>query len=213
MKALKGHLLLWPAILIMLVTLTAGIFLKPKNAPPVFSALQPQDLIRLHVIANSDNPQDQALKLKVRDAIMEEARKELVKAKDPEEARRWLAENLANLALAAEEELKKEGYLYSVQVQLGDFNFPTRSYRQWVLPAGEYEALRLIIGEGKGENWWCVLFPPLCLVDVAEGRASREVMAWPKEDSPEAAVELRFKILEVLRASTQRLASLWWQNL
>jgi len=209
-KALKGHLLLWASTAAMLLALTMVIFLKPEPPDQAHLPLKSSNLIRLHVIANSDTPEDQTLKLKVRDAIVEEARKELVKAKGAEEARRWLAENLQSLALAAEEQLKKEGHLYPVRVQLGDFNFPTRSYGEWVLPAGKYEALRLIIGEGKGENWWCVLFPPLCLVDVAEGGATREVVAWPQENQPETSIELRFKILEVLRASTQRLASLWW---
>ncbi|WP_231967944.1 stage II sporulation protein R [Thermanaeromonas toyohensis] len=178
--------------------------------PLSFRTTRPNTLIRLHVIANSDTLKDQELKLKVRDAIIQEARKRLVEVQEVEEARRWLAGNLASLAKVAEAQIKKEGYPYSVRVQLGDFNFPTRSYGRWVLPAGEYEALRLIIGEGKGENWWCILFPPLCLVDVAEGRLSHEVMAWPEDSLPNTPVELRFKILEVLRASTQRLASLWW---
>ncbi|MCG0276975.1 MAG: stage II sporulation protein R [Thermanaeromonas sp.] len=210
MKALKGQFLLWCLTVTMLVALTAAIFLKPKTPAVLNVPLQPDNLIRLHVIANSDTPEDQNLKLKVRDAIIKKAGEELAKAREPEEARKWLAENLPGLVWVAQQELKKEGYTYSVRAQVGDFNFPTRSYRELVLPAGRYEALRLIIGEGKGENWWCVLFPPLCLVDVAEGETSREVVAWPEEGSLETSIELRFKILEVLRASTQRLASLWW---
>ncbi|MBE3581043.1 MAG: stage II sporulation protein R [Thermoanaerobacteraceae bacterium] len=196
------------ALLLVLAGLAAGRGSLPDS--PAVPAYNPDNLIRLHVVAPSDTDRDQQLKMEVRNVVLAEASKQLKDARDVEEARHWLAQNLATLTRAAEEKLSAEGSPYPVKAQWGDFDFPTRTYGSLVLPQGRYEAVRLIIGEGKGENWWCVLFPPLCLVDVADGGETRAVVAPLAGESypQERRVELRFKIIEVLQAAKERLASL-----
>jgi stage II sporulation protein R len=129
-------------------------------------------IIRLHVKANSDTEEDQALKLKVRDRILKETAPLLEKSESIEETRAIVKENLDNIKSIAEEVIKEEGKDYPVEVYFGMENFPTRKYGEMVLPAGEYEALLVTIGEGKGQNWWCVMFPPLCFVEMTHGIAA-----------------------------------------
>ena len=123
------------------------------------------DLIRLHVIANSDSDEDQALKLKVRDAILEET-KALGLGEDKQCAEGVLNANLGRLESAAKKVIEAEGYTYDVSASLGQEKYPERSYEDFVLPAGSYTSLRIIIGEGAGHNWWCVLYPNLCFLDT-----------------------------------------------
>ncbi len=129
-------------------------------------------IIRLHVKANSDTEEDQALKLKVRDRILKETAPLLEKSESIEETRAIVKENLDNIKSIAEEVIKEEGKDYKVEVNFGMTSFPTRKYGEMVLPAGEYEALLVTIGEGKGQNWWCVMFPPLCFVEMTHGVAA-----------------------------------------
>ena len=129
-------------------------------------------IIRLHVKANSDTEEDQALKLKVRDRILKETAPLLEKSESIEETRAIVKENLDNIKSIAEEVIKEEGKDYKVEVNFGMTSFPTRKYAEMVLPAGEYEALLVTIGEGKGKNWWCVMFPPLCFVEMTHGVAA-----------------------------------------
>lgn len=126
-----------------------------------------EDLIRFHVIANSDSPQDQQLKQEVRDAILERVGSRFAKAKSLAEARNIVLASLDDMEAAAGQEIAAQGMNYPVKAQLGNFNFPAKTYGSFSLPAGNYEAVRVVIGEGKGANWWCVLFPPLCFVDIS----------------------------------------------
>ena len=116
--------------------------------------------VRLHVIANSDSKSDQELKLKVRDKLLEYVAK--YDANDKKEALLLLERDKATLVSLAKEETLKNGYDYDVKIEIGLENYPTKSYEDFSLPAGEYTSVRVIIGEGKGQNWWCVLYPPLC---------------------------------------------------
>ncbi|MDI3279993.1 MAG: stage II sporulation protein R [Bacillota bacterium] len=152
-------------------------------------AYRPDNLIRLHIVANSDAPSDQALKLRVRDRILAEAAAELQGVTSREEARRILAERLPTLILAAQEEVKAAGYDYPVRGELGSFSFPLRRYGEVVLPAGRYEALRLVIGRGTGSNWWCVLFPPLCFLNVDGPEARRVQVRLVEKGQPEGGSE------------------------
>ena len=120
-------------------------------------------LFRLHVIANSDSAEDQALKLKVRDALLEESGEIFQNKKAKEGAEKAACKNLGQFLQTAEKTIHENGKDYSVSVSVGKSRFPTRVYENITLPAGEYDALRVVIGEGKGKNWWCVMFPPLCL--------------------------------------------------
>ena len=126
-------------------------------------------VIRLHVLANSDSDEDQALKLKVRDGILSTAAELVAGCTDFESAREALEGALPELRDAALGVLRREGSDYDVRVTLTREEYPTREYRGVTLPAGEYTSLRVLIGEAAGHNWWCVLFPQLCVTTASEG--------------------------------------------
>ncbi|MGD0152679.1 MAG: stage II sporulation protein R [Thermacetogeniaceae bacterium] len=130
-------------------------------------AYNQENLIRLHIIANSNNPQDQALKYQVRDAIVAALRPELLQLHSRPAAEALLAAERDRIIRIAEQTIAANGYSYPARMEIGNFNFPTRAYGDLVLPAGNYRAVRIVLGQGAGANWWCVLFPPLCFVDVA----------------------------------------------
>ena len=125
-------------------------------------------VIRLHVIANSDSPEDQALKLRVRDRVLARAQEILEQSADMEQAEQALTAALPELTREARETLAAEGYAQPVQARLEPAEFPTKDYDGFSLPAGKYLALRVIIGQGAGQNWWCVVFPPLCTAAASD---------------------------------------------
>lgn len=125
-------------------------------------------IIRLHVIANSDSRADQELKYQVRDRILTEAAALYQPGDDLMQVRKSMEDNLTLLAQAGREVVEEQGYDYPVSASLERTWFPTKKYTDFALPAGNYTALRIVVGEGKGENWWCVAFPPLCLGSVSE---------------------------------------------
>ncbi|WP_160678342.1 stage II sporulation protein R [Clostridium sp. C8-1-8] len=129
-------------------------------------------LIRFHVIANSDDKKDQELKLKVRDEILNYISPKLKDSKSIDESRKILKENDEKIKQIAAKVIKDNGYSYSVSSTLDHENFPVKTYGNITLPQGNYEAYRVIIGEGKGQNWWCVMFPPLCFIDITKGQVS-----------------------------------------
>lgn len=131
----------------------------------------PDELIRFHVLANSDSEQDQELKRAVRDAILKEVSPRLAVSQSLDESRDILKQLSTDMEDIGGTVVKDWGKDYSVRTEYGDFSFPTKSYGSLVLPAGQYEALRVVIGEGKGSNWWCVLFPPLCFIDIESSTA------------------------------------------
>lgn len=140
-------------------------------------------VIRLHVLANSDSAEDQALKLRVRDRVLEEAARYFVPGASLEETRETVTAHLPDLAGAAAEQVAREGYRYPVTVSLADqVWFPTKEYADFALPAGRYTALRVEIGAGAGQNWWCVVFPPLCLGAVSETAAQTALSGGFSED-------------------------------
>lgn len=125
-------------------------------------------VIRFHVIANSDSGEDQELKLAVRDRVLEQAEAIYPQGATLEEAQDALEEHLAALAEAGQAVVEEQGYDYPVSTSLEECWFPTKEYEGFSLPAGTYTALRVVIGEGEGQNWWCVAFPPLCLGAASE---------------------------------------------
>lgn len=127
-----------------------------------------EKMIRLHVIANSDSDADQDLKLCVRDAVLCRAEDILRQSADMTEARARLRDSLPAIGDAAAQELAAQGSGYSVSVALEDTEFPCKTYDGFALPAGEYMALRVVIGAGEGRNWWCVVYPPLCTAAACE---------------------------------------------
>lgn len=128
-----------------------------------------EELIRFHVVAASDSEADQDVKLQVRDAIITSLRQGMSDAMDVEQAKAYLQEQLPQLEKLANQVLQKAGFTDQAVVSLDLESFPTRLYDTFSLPAGVYESLRVTIGEGQGKNWWCVVFPELCLPATAEG--------------------------------------------
>lgn len=128
-----------------------------------------EELIRLHVVANSDSAEDQELKLQVRDAVITSLRQALADVHDTEQAKEYLQENLPKLQELANRTLDAAGSAQRAVVTLCREGFPTRQYDTFSLPAGIYEALRVTIGDGAGKNWWCVVFPSLCVPQTSQG--------------------------------------------
>lgn len=175
------------------------------------SALRTQEavaekVVRLHVLANSDSQEDQALKLRVRDKVLERATALLEASADRKEAEGLLRGDLLEIERIAAEEIAAAGYDYSVTAQLTNTDFPTREYDGFSLPAGNYLALRVVIGEGQGQNWWCVVFPPLCTAAASDVSASALAAGFSEEEVGLITEEnegyiLKFKAVE------------WWQSL
>ncbi len=176
------------ALLALCVTLLLGVWAQGKQTEISDS------LVRLHVIAASDEEAEQALKLRVRDAVLQYLAPRLKDAPDRDTAKEILGAELEGIRAAAES--AAEGR--TVTVTLSRERYPLRQYEAFSLPAGEYESLRVVLGAGEGHNWWCVVFPPLCL-SAAEGERLQSVMG--REDygilTEEEGYVLRFRILEL----------------
>jgi len=157
-------------------------------------------LVRLHVIAHSDDEYEQELKLRVRDAVLSSISPALTKASSPEEAQAIISAHLSEIADAALS--ASEGRV--IKVTLGREHYPTRVYEYFTLPAGTYQSLRVIIGEGKGRNWWCIVFPPVCL-DAVSNEKLRSVMSRDDLNLIDGdGYELRFRIIELWESIRQR---------
>ncbi|WP_051280771.1 stage II sporulation protein R [Anaerovorax odorimutans] len=185
MEIRRKQIIIFALVIITILLYTSWNVYNKQNS------LSNEDFIRFHVIANSDTKEDQALKLKVRDGVLVKVNKDLaveamarhdgnsdIANLNIEQSREYIKENLKDIETAAEEIVKENGYDYTVKAELGVRWIPEKTYGDVTFPAGNYEALNLIIGEGKGQNWWCVLFPPLCLIGVSQ----------PTEANPETAI-------------------------
>lgn len=160
----------------------------------------PENVVRLHVVANSDSEKDQAVKLKVRDAVLAEAAKWCENSSSMEETTAALCVHAEAIRTAANRTLLENGFSETASVQVTDAYFPTRDYGDFSLPAGKYRTLRVTIGKGEGKNWWCVVFPALCL-PAAEKRGEDPLAFLP--GSQREAVEnpkkyrVSFKAVEI----------------
>jgi len=159
-------------------------------------------VVRLHVLANSDTEEDQALKLLVRDAVLERATEILEQSADMEQAEQALTAALPELTREARETLAAEGCAQPVQARLEPAEFPTKDYDGFSLPAGKYLALRVIIGQGAGQNWWCVVFPPLCTAAACQWQDAGRAAGLEEDDlslmaEEDAGYELRFRSVEL----------------
>lgn len=169
-------------------------------------------VFRLHVIANSDSDEDQNLKYLVRDKVIEYMSSISQNASSKEDVIEIAKANLDKIQAIASQTIRENGYTYSVNVEVGNFSFPSKRYGDITLPPGYYDALRIKIGEAEGQNWWCVMFPPLCFVDVTSGVVpdeSKEIMKQnlSKEEfdlisKNSNEVKVKFKIVEVLQNFT-----------
>ena len=168
-----------------------------------------KNIIRFHVVANSDSTEDQLLKESVRDAIIEYMRPLVKNSTSIEETKKILKRSIPHLKKIAEKVIDKHGEKYEIYVALDKANFPTKEYGDVVLPAGEYEACRVVIGEGKGKNWWCVMYPPLCYLDVSTGVVPLEGKEQLQEElnsqqyklvTQENDYQIRFKLIDTINS-------------
>ena len=164
-------------------------------------------VFRLHVLANSDSKEDQDLKLLVRDQLLEYMNQLCSNCKTKEQAIEIVEDNKEQFKQIALETIKNAGYSYDVNINIGNFEFPTKNYGDITLPAGYYDALRVEIGEAKGQNWWCVMFPPLCFVDISSGVVTEESKELLEKnmneeefalisDNSDNQIKFKFKLLE-----------------
>lgn len=172
-----------------------------------------EKLIRFHVLANSDAEEDQELKLKVRDTVISYLQPKLESSKSIEQSEEIIKSENDKIKEISENIIKESGYNYSVSVNLEYSNFPAKQYSSVVLPAGKYKALRIVIGEGKGKNWWCVMFPPLCFVDEQSGMIDEKTdkqlksvlteeeydLIMGKDEEEVNNIKFKFRIIEVLQ--------------
>ena len=193
------------ALTVCLLFLTIGLL-------PVHGEAEIYDtVLRLHVLANSDSEEDQSLKLSVRDAILAVGNGLLDGCESREEAARILQKNLPLLEKAAQEAIAEAGFSYPVRFALGEEAYPTRTYGSICFPEGDYLSLRVIIGEGEGQNWWCVLYPPLCMSAASAGKSDEEAFIAVGligdqyrviTETEQPTYRIRFKILEVFETIT-----------
>lgn len=175
-------------------------------------------VFRLHVIANSDSKEDQDLKYIVRDNILTYINEISKNASTKEEVIEIARNNIDTIKQIAQETVYENGYNYSVNIKIGNFAFPTKQYGDISLPAGFYDALRVEIGSASGQNWWCVMFPPLCFVDVSSGvvpEESKEVLQENlsyeeynllSENQNNSDMNFKFKIVELFQNIGIKLA-------
>lgn len=166
-----------------------------------------EKVLRFHVRANSDSREDQALKLKVRDAIGTLMQRRLVGVDQLDECSRIVNENLAEIIDTAERTVRQEGYTYPVTAQVATVEFPQKTYGNYTFPAGAYQALNVVIGSGRGQNWWCVMYPNMCFHDavyeVVDEEAEKSLQRVLSEDEYDAVLKsgkyrIRFKYLDFL---------------
>lgn len=168
-------------------------------------------VLRLHILANSDSESDQQLKLKVRDKILEYSKDYLSTAQNKDDAKNLSSNYLESIKDVAQKEVKDQGYNYSVKVELCNMYFSTREYDDITMPAGRYDALRILIGEGKGHNWWCVMFPPICLGAAKEEKPLDSVLNENElgivENGQE--YEIKFKVVEWFEVFRDWIYNVW----
>lgn len=167
MKFLKN--LNWKRAIILLFLLTLFILVSAISYVDAVSQDIANSVFRLHVIANSDSEQDQSLKLKVRDGLLSYMNELSKNCSSKEEVIEIAKLHQEDFKRIAQQIITENGFSYSVNIEIGTSSFPTKIYGDISLPAGTYDALRVQLGEANGKNWWCVMFPPLCFVDVSSG--------------------------------------------
>lgn len=193
----RNKIILGISLLLIFLTIFANKFVFIREIKEV----APQDILRLHVIANSNSPADQLLKRQVRNELIKVGNKLFKDISNPKQAQSVVADNLAYLKEVIEKKIDDENYNYKVQLQLDNFKFPTRSYDSLTLAKGKYEALRVEIGSAQGANWWCVLFPPLCFVDSVDKMPSQ--MINKGQSKRKMQVKFKFKFAEYLQENPE----------
>ncbi len=192
---MRKHLKIWEISLLfaLCISFCTGLFAKAEQQR------LSGELIRLHVIANSDSQSDQDAKLKVRDSVLEVLTPALEGVTSISEAETVINSELVALCCSAKSSLLQSGKFYSARAELCREDYPTRNYDGFALPAGSYLSLKIILGEGRGHNWWCVVFPPLCMTSAEDEDAfsglSEESAQLIRSDSGE--YRLKFRVIEL----------------
>ena len=211
---------------IILVFITIIVFLGSLafNYSRIINTGLASNMIRLHVVANSNSKNDQLLKLQIRDKVLEYTNTLLKNSKNIDETNYILRKNMDGISYVVKDYMREKNINYAVKLSLGEFSFPTKTYGDVVLPAGKYQALRVLVGEAKGKNWWCVLFPPLCFVDATHGKLSQatkqklsrqltkeeyNIISKKKDD---IQIKFKFKVVELFQISKIKLAGLFSKN-
>ena len=189
------------------IGLTAAVVLQFSTGFAAECAQIRENVLRLHILANSDSEEDQTLKLKVRDRVLEETEELFYQADNLAAAKQSARQNLEEIRLAAEEEVERQGYDYPVKAEVVNMFFDTRVYEEFTLPAGHYDSVRITIGEAAGHNWWCMLYPAVCL-PCATPRQELEENFTPEQadivEKPQE-YEIQFAVVELW----EKLKSLW----
>ncbi|WP_153972846.1 stage II sporulation protein R [Romboutsia faecis] len=212
-RIIKARLVILILSLIAIISIMSISIKSEADKIDNISESYKEKLIRFHVIANSDTEEDQELKLKVRDKVISYLQPKLENSSSIEESEKIITNEYDNLQEISRETILDNGYDYDVKVGIEYSNFPTKQYSNVVLPAGEYKALKVVIGEGKGKNWWCVMFPPLCFVDEENGVIDKSTddklqsvldeeeykLITTKNKEEGNVVKFKFKIVEVVK--------------
>lgn len=161
-------------VLLLVISIIIGltytsVTAKPNKDMQTIQSGISKKIIRFHVIANSDSSEDQSLKLKVKEAVVNYTETCLENSESLEQSEAILLSESENIAAIARNVIAENGYDYEISVELTDTYFPTKSYGNYTFPPGTYRAFQIKIGEAKGQNWWCVLYPPLCFIDISHG--------------------------------------------
>ena len=197
MKRIK--IVLGVSVLLIFLVIFANKFVFVQHSYEI----ENKELLRLHVIANSNSPADQLLKRKIRNEIIAVGNKIFKDLSRPEQAKEVVNNNLDYLTKVVRQKVSEEGYNYKVDLKLGNFDFPTRSYNNLTLASGQYEALRVVIGSGQGANWWCVLFPPLCFVDSVDKMPPQMINKDQNKNKEEVQVQFKLKFAEYLKENPE----------
>lgn len=191
----------------VLSLLVLFVFVSALSYVSAVSSNISNSVFRLHVIANSDSTEDQNLKYIVRDELIKYMNEISQNCTTKQEIINLAQKNISNFESIAKKTIQQNGYDYNISVEIGNFDFPTKSYGDITLPAGNYDSLRVKIGKAEGQNWWCVMFPPLCFVDVTSGIVPEESKKEMKEAMPEeeyslisetdnSEISFKFKLIE-----------------
>ena len=212
----KLNISIFKRLLILFVLLFIYAFICAFSYASSVSTNIQNSVFRLHVIANSDSEEDQTLKYIIRDNVLEYIKNISKNHHSKEDIIKLATENINEIQKIAENTILENGYNYSVKLNIGNFAFPTKTYGDISFPAGYYDALKIEIGNAKGQNWWCVMFPPLCFVNITNGIVPEESKEVIKENLSSEEYELvsennneinlKFKIVELFQNIGIKLA-------
>ncbi len=198
-------------ISILIILLISFIFISISSYASSISKDLSDNFFRLHILANSDSKEDQDLKLKVRDNIIEYMNSLSYDGLSKQDAICLTQDHISDFENIAQKTIENEGYNYNVSLEIGNFYFPTKLYGNVSLPAGYYDALKIEIGKAEGKNWWCSLFPPLCFVDISSGVIDEDTEELLKDNlsdeefaiitSDSETIKFKFKIVELFSNS------------